>query len=439
MAASLTAQTLSWGEITAVIPATTPPTYVVNVVLTSGSALTTLCQTTPSACLVGLQFDLGYTLANYTGNPVPLGLGASATTANADINTTTLPAANVPWITGAPATPNGPGQRAIIIGCCTTTQTTPTSNTITDGVVSTVTAQPTAVPTAAGVYTLTLLNLMGTSAGANNTAATAIPLTIGAGANDPKATGIVDLFETYLVGDSFPSTGDNLGSFGDGKVDVNDVVQVLFTVDSVPGYSVAKCTDRFDAMDSAPLDTATTRGGNGVVDVNDVVATLFRVDSVPGYLIHPVRVSLGENGVCPTGTPTAHSIPTTPTVQGTIVLGTVEPSGSGQERVPVYLRAGRDLARLAFTFGVGDLQSQLQFVAAPGLAPTLLGDRVKGVIVAAWLGGMNARAGDQVLLGYVVGPTGYAANLQVFGSSAAGLDDHEIVGLDVSGAPVVRR
>src|SRR5580700_9189485 len=37
MAGSLTAQTLSFGEITLVTPATTPPSYVVNIVLTTAN------------------------------------------------------------------------------------------------------------------------------------------------------------------------------------------------------------------------------------------------------------------------------------------------------------------------------------------------------------------------------------------------------------------
>jgi hypothetical protein len=99
----------------------------------------------------------------------------------------------------------------------------------------------------------------------------------------------------------------------------------------------------------------------------------------------------------------------------------------------VYLQGGRDLPRLAFTFGLGDLQSQLQFQAASEITPTLVVDNVKGVIVAAWLGGMDVRAGQRVLLGYVIAPAGAASNLKVFVSSAAGLNDHEVVGLDVSG------
>ena len=47
-AMGLTAQTLSFGEITLVTPATTPPTYTVNVILTT------------SGTAAGAQFDLNY-------------------------------------------------------------------------------------------------------------------------------------------------------------------------------------------------------------------------------------------------------------------------------------------------------------------------------------------------------------------------------------------
>jgi hypothetical protein len=124
-------------------------------------------------------------------------------------------------------------------------------------------------------------------------------------------------------------------------------------------------------------------------------------------------------------------------VQGTLVLGTAEGSGTSQDRVPVYLRAGRDLVRVAVTFGLGDQQSRLRFEAVPGLAPSLVEDGQSGVVAAAWLEGLNVSAGQRLLLGYIVGPSGSAANLKVFGASASGRNDNQEVGLDVSGAPVV--
>ncbi|HEX3742770.1 MAG TPA: hypothetical protein VHW09_02525 [Bryobacteraceae bacterium] len=434
LAGSLAAQTLSFGEVTLVTPVTTPPTYTVNLVLTTaGSAY--------AGQTAGLQFDLNYAPASLN---VTLGLGAAATAASQQLNTVCLGQAIGTCTTPASFNPstkvaqnNGPGQRAIIIGCCGTGQGTPTSNLIADGVVATLTVQPTATPTDMTLH-LPAAYLAGTTQGGTNTAATLIPLTVGAGSNDPNSTGVLDLSKIYQVGDVVPQTGDNVGQFGS-ALDVNDVIQVLFAVDSVPGYTKPPaCTDRFDAMDSAPLDTATVRGGNGSVDVNDVVVTLFRVDSVPGYTAHPMRASLNENGTCTARTRTATSNARRPEVApqmgGSIVLGAATPAANGQEQIPVYLEGGRDLSHLAFTFALGDSKSALHFKAAAGLAPTLTSDTIPGVVMGAWLGGIDVRAGQRVLLGYVMGPAGVASNLKVFGSSAAGLGDSELVGLSVSGA-----
>ena len=451
MAGSLAAQsgTLSFGEITLVTPVTSPPTYVVNIVLTTSGA--TICNGV--ACGAGAQFDLNYDPTQLT---VTVGLGASATQASEQLSTVMLTSSlSNPFCVnpGSCVQPqnNGPGQRVIIIGCCSTAQINnppngpnpPTNSTIADGVVATLTVQPAA---AATTQTLTILPgyLGATTAGGQGSAAQPIPMIIGAGSSDPKATGIVNLANTYQVGDTYPFTGDNLGTFGNG-LDINDAIQVLFAVDSVTGYSdPGACTDRFDAMDSYPQDTVTVRGGNGIIDINDAIVTLFRVDSVQGYSTHPVRTSLGEDGTCPKITTAKIAFPnrqpaSKPPIGGTLVLGPAEPSGNGQARVPVYLQGGRDLPRLAFTFGLGDMQSHLQFQADSALAPTIVVDRVQGVIVAAWLGGLDVRAGQRVLLGYVVAPAGAASNLKVFGTSATGLNDHELVGLDVSGAQLVQQ
>jgi hypothetical protein len=81
---------------------------------------------------------------------------------------------------------------------------------------------------------------------------------------------------------------------------------------------------------------------------------------------------------------------------------------------------------------LGDQQSQLQFEAAPGVAPSLSYNSQPGFVAVAWLKGLDVRAGERLLLGYVVGPSGSAANLRVFGTTAAGLDNKQEIGLDVS-------
>jgi hypothetical protein len=453
MAASLAAQTLSFGEISLIAPATAqaaapgacptttapvPPCYSVNLVLS-----------TAGAQMAGLQFDLNYDPNSLN---VTIGLGAQATKASMDLNLVCLGVAIASCTTPQAPTPasfnpstkvaqnNGPGQRAIIIGCCTGTQTTPTSIPVADGVAAILYVQATANPTAFTLTLPTAVNYMAaTSPGGTNQAATQLSLTVGPGSNDPNATGILDLSKSYLVGDVYPFTADTLGHFGSGALNVLDVVQVLFTSVSLITPPTA-CSDRFDAMDSAPVDTSTTRGGDGLINVLDVVETLFR--SVNLDKTTPERTSRG--GVCAASQLTSNLRTdlrvARPRVEnyGTLQFGPVEPTANGGQRVPVSLLVTRDVPRVALALGVGDQQSQLHFVRA-GVAPSLVQDGQVGVLALGWLDGLNVRAGENVLLGYVAGPAGYAANLKVSGVSAAGLNDGGELGVDVSGVPVVQK
>ena len=62
-----------------------------------------------------------------------------------------------------------------------------------------------------------------------------------------------------------------------------------------------------------------------------------------------------------------------------------------------------------------------------------------GVLALGWLDGLSIRAGENLLLGYLTRPAGYAANLKVFGVSAAGLNEGTKLDVDVSGVPVVQQ
>jgi hypothetical protein len=408
MAASLAAQQLSFGPLALGAGST----KTLNVVLAS-----------QGATIWGLQFDVDY---NTTWLTVSIALGGSATAAVKELSLTNLPAAyNPSTISPVDA---GPGQRAIVIGAGLTDSTVPATainNPIGDGVVAilTITVAPGAP---SGSQSLTLSNLYATGPAAS------VSLT--------PINGTVNMYTTYLVGDVAPPTSDTAPNFGNGVLDIQDLILEFFAVNHVPGYVPAACSDRFDAMDVSPADTATTRGGDGKLDIQDLILEFFRVNKVD--LARPVRTSLG--GVCALSESGKSSIRTSRNtarppveVQGTLVLGTAEGSGTSQDRVPVYLRAGRDLVRVAVTFGLGDQQSRLRFEAVPGLAPSLVEDGQSGVVAAAWLEGLNVSAGQRLLLGYIVGPSGSAANLKVFGASASGRNDNQEVGLDVSGAPVV--
>ena len=64
----------------------------------------------------------------------------------------------------------------------------------------------------------------------------------------------------------------------------------------------------------------------------------------------------------------------------------------------------------------------LRFVAAEGRTPSLMDDRLPGVIAAAWLEPMHVAAGGRLLLGYVeLASRGRpAVSLEVFGVTADG-------------------
>jgi hypothetical protein len=425
-AASLTAQTLSFGEITLVTPATTPPTRVVNVVLASSGGQ-----------IAGLQFDLNY---DPTQLNVTVAVAGTAAAASKEASTTTLPAQYNPS-TSAPVN-SGPGQRVIVTGVGmsdTSVSSTGGPSIIADGSVATLTIQPTGSATTTG-QTLTLKLLAATTAGGTNIPAAPVTLNIGAGSNDAAGTGTLNLYPTYLVGDVTPAPSNAAPNFGTGALNALDIVQVLFTADKLTA-APPTCSDLFDAMDTSPVDTATARGGDGQLTVLDIVEELFRADNLDTS--RPVRVSRGE--VC-TGSETSQSMARNsrvaprpqPENYGLLQFGTSEPVAGG-ERVPVYLQAGRDMARMALTFGVGDQQSQLHFVSAGDVAPSLAVDSQVGVLALAWLEGLNVPAGRRLLLGYITGPAGYAANLKVFGVSAAGLNDRRDVSLDVSGAAIVQQ
>ena len=234
---------------------------------------------------------------------------------------------------------------------------------------------------------------------------------------------------TYQVGDVAPYATDTAPDFGDGILNILDLIQELFAVNNVTGFRPAACSDRFDAMDLYPADTATTRGGDGVLDIRDLTLELFRVNNLDPA--RPVRASLG--GVCAAASGSS-AVRTQAAAQGALALGRPEPYGGTEERVPVYLAARQDLARIGVTLALGDQRSPLSFVSAEAAPPSLVQDSERGIVAAAWLNGVSVRAGERMLLGYVQGPAGATANLEVYGVSASGLDDNREILLE---APAV--
>jgi len=171
-----------------------------------------------------------------------------------------------------------------------------------------------------------------------------------------------------------------------------------------------------------------------LVNLNDLVLELLRETGAPGYSTLPVRTPRGLTCTASVGTNERAALE----VRGTLEFGPTEGAGTSQERTPVFLRAGRDLARVGVAFSAGDERSQLQFEAAAGMSPSLMYNSQPGFVSVAFLQGMDARAGNRTLLGYIVGPAGSGANLKVFGTQATGLNDFEVFGIDFGGRPVRR-
>jgi beta-glucanase (GH16 family) len=242
----------------------------------------------------------------------------------------------------------------------------------------------------------------------------------------------------YLAGDAAPSALDTVPNFGDGLLDVRDLVAELFAVNSIPGFRPTACSDRFDAMDLYPADTTTTRGGDGILDIRDLILELFRVNGLDAS--RPIRSSMG--GVCAGGSAGSLSSSTdaarrpvassrlNAAAEAALTLGQPEAIDPGRERVAVYLEAHADLSRIALTFGVGDGKTELSFTPAPEAPPSLVQDSQTGVVAAAWLGGITLASSQRMQLGYVSGPAGALANLSFYGASASGLDDNRVVLLD---------
>jgi hypothetical protein len=414
MAVSLPAQTLTVGS-----PSIAP----------GGTATIPVTLATGGASIAGLQFDIIY---DSRVTNMSITLGSAATAANKEISPpTAIPNTNYPSA--------GPGQRVVIIGVGPNDLSVPNTadNTFASagGVVANLAVTVSGTAALGSTIPLTLANVAATTAGAQGVAPVSVTLT------PANGTITVQVVSTYLVGDVAPFTTNTVGGFGDGVLDIQDLIQEFFAVNNVS--TPPTCSDRFDAMDTSPADSGTTRGGNGVLDIQDLILEFFRVNNVDPS--RPTRASLGlcpgsTNMTANVATPARRAVAKPPAeIGGTLLLGSAEGSGTAQERVPVYLQAGRDLVRVALTFGLGDQKSQLRFEAAPGTVPSMLQDGQPGYVVAAWLEGLNVNAGQRLLLGYIVGPSGSAENLKVFGVSASGLTDNRLVGLNVSGAELVQQ
>ena len=157
-------------------------------------------------------------------------------------------------------------------------------------------------------------------------------------------------------------------------------------------------------MDAYPVDTGGTRGGDGLLNTLDLLAILRRVAGTD--TTRPTRTARS----CPSAAPAA-AVPEIGNPEGmleSVVDGT---------HTAIYLRANSDLSLIGLSFALG-AEGKLQFT--PGqLAPSLTDTGLPGILVVAWLEGVDLKAGERILLGYVDTSATTQANIRFFGVSAS--------------------
>ncbi len=251
-------------------------------------------------------------------------------------------------------------------------------------------------------YTITVTGATGSSA--------STPVSLGAGAN---ATLL--LSNNYLVGDVYPYTGNSAGQFGTGNLTTYGTLDLIYALRqsvNTPGFTIPTCTDRYDAMDSFPVDTGSTRGGNGVIDNLDLIETLRRTTN-----IDTSRPTRGTRGLCqadPASTDPASVDTASVKRPDGPTAGWLEMGPAREGRIPVYLSSEGTLALVGLSLSVNASEQKelketpkLTFVPAEGFNPTLTDTGVEGALALAWLEGLYVPPG-RTLLGYVEGVHGAA-------------------------------
>ncbi len=192
----------------------------------------------------------------------------------------------------------------------------------------------------------------------------------------------------YGVSDVFPVTNDSAGNFGDSAVNTVDLIATLRAVTNIPGFAPLACSDRFDALDSYPVDTPTKVGGDGFLNTLDLIQTLKRVTNLDTS--RPRR--LPRNIPCSSAEPMLHR----PSARPDLRVEVGEPESPN--RFPLYLVATRKLEIGGLSFSV--LGEHLRFQPAAGSEPDLSDDQIPGTLALAWLKAVPLDAGQRVLLGY---------------------------------------
>ena len=233
------------------------------------------------------------------------------------------------------------------------------------------------------------------------------------GASIPLQLGVSPLTvgdRTYLIGDIFPYTGDSFPNFGDGSLNTLDLIYALRAVTNI-GVVPSSCTDRFDAIDSYPVDTTTQRGGDGLLNTLDLIETLRRVVYLD--LSRPRRA---PRGLCQMETQSVK-----PRVARSVSQAgapgsadaALELDGDGS----LYLHAFHDLGLVGVAVAVSStVGDPITWQPEGGLVPTVLDQELKTVLAASWLQGLVVPNGNRLRLGRVL--ASHPNKLHVGGASA---------------------
>jgi hypothetical protein len=192
-----------------------------------------------------------------------------------------------------------------------------------------------------------------------------------------------------------------LGEYGDLLINNADLIHALRAVTNIPGFLPSNCSDRFDTMDSFPVDGVTSRGGDGLLNNFDLIETLRRITGLD--TTRPSRTP---------GSPFC-AVASLDTQRRRPVDRSVLSFGAAQNgRVPVYLASSRNLTALSFALNV----RSGRFIPSPEHMPSLLDTGIRGVVAAAWLQGLSAGREGRLLLGWLEGVN--SGDLEVYGLEA---------------------
>jgi hypothetical protein len=250
------------------------------------------------------------------------------------------------------------------------------------------------------------------------------------------ASGTLTVVLDYLVGDPFPNTSDSVGGFGDNVINTLDLIATLRAATGLTGFVPATCSDRFDAMDASPVDTATTRGGDGVINTLDLIVILKRATNLD--TTRPRRLSRGLS--CPASAPEAAPQATAARfVEPREAAGSLELVSTADGGVDVYLQAFRDihLSGLAIALGSADASAILSWTDGEGAAPSVVDSSLADRIAIAWLSPLDLVAGGRARLGHVR-PDKPGVSIAIQGASANDQASGKDVRLMVAGDVRVR-